>query len=412
MRPSSLDLVPNFKQLKGVLYGRSFAEAGHQAGGSASQACREAPSTKVSVASTRRLLRRAVVEELREAESEHQANLSTPRRLVSKRTTALFLLILQNASVSLLTRLSRTPGAGTAIYAPSVAVFVAELMKLMASLTMLARERQAAGKEKEGRTSLVGHARRAVVDLLTNQRGEIIKLAVPAALYAVQNTLLVSLRLPHRCCLRELMFVDRQYVALSHLSASVYQTTYQLKLLTAALFSVIIFKRALSRTQWASLLLLTLGVATVQLDGVRHPPPSDSSGQDQRIGLLAILAACISSGLAGGWFEHVLKSPSARAPPTPSTSPIKPSFQPPTPSSPLRLRHNSPSLWARNLQLSVPSLAFSLAGVFLSPEWSRVRKHGPLQGFTPLVWSVVLNQALGGLLVAMVVRESFFRVRR
>lgn len=35
-------------------------------------------------------------------------------------------------------------------------------------------------------------AREALGDLARNQRGEVVKLAVPAALYALQNTLLVS----------------------------------------------------------------------------------------------------------------------------------------------------------------------------------------------------------------------------
>lgn len=72
----------------------------------------------------------------------------------------------------------------------------------------------------------------------------------------------------------------------------------------------------------------------------------------------------------------------------------------------LQLRPNSPSLWARNVQLSVSSLTFSAAGIFLCPEWPVLRALGPWQGFSPLVWSVVVNQALGGLLVAAVVRHA------
>lgn len=144
-------------------------------------------------------------------------------------------------------------------------------------------------------------------------------------------------------------------------------------------------------------------------------------------GLAAILAACISSGLAGGWFEYILKTPyppPESLPPsnttTPSTTPLStPSKKilpdsdksPSTSSTPVRsfapvtIRQKSPSLWARNLQLSIPSLCFSLAGILLSPDRHQVLHGGLLQGFTPLVWSVVLNQALGGLIVAMVVKE-------
>ncbi|KAI5480162.1 UDP-galactose transporter [Pseudohyphozyma bogoriensis] len=308
----------------------------------------------------------------------------------------------RNASVSLLTRLSRTPRPGNRVYNPSVAVFVAEILKLSVSFTMLVREKAAKDANKKGgRVNHFASAKRALWDLAMNQRAEVIKLSVPAALYATQNTLL--------------------YIALSNLDAATYQATYQLKLLTTALFSVAFFRTSLSLVKWLSLLALTVGVATVQLDGIRSPSKSADSGlSDPKVGLAAILAACVSSGLAGAWFEYVLKSPS---PPLPTSStpgtPVTPSPSSPMINSPAstsssrassrsrpQLRENSPSLWARNLQLSVPSLCFSLSGVFLSPEWSQVARFGLLDGFTPLVWAVVVNQALGGLLVAMVVREA------
>ncbi|GAA5918044.1 hypothetical protein JCM6882_008152 [Rhodosporidiobolus microsporus] len=339
-----------------------------------------------------------------------------PSRAPSKRTIALVLLVLQNSSVSTMTSLSRTSSSSIALYNPAVAVFTAELVKASVSLAMLARQRSqlARGKGKDGRRGggLLGQAAAALGDLRRNQKRECVKLAVPAALYALQNTLL--------------------YTALSNLDAATYQTTYQLKLLTTALFSIVFFRRRLSLLKWFALFLLTLGVAIVQLDTIdpaSSPSRSHSTtspAQDPRKGFAAILAACISSGLAGGWFEYVLKAPSAAAPPPPPSSstasrpsspispstPKSPSFPPPP-----QLRANSPTLWARNLQLSVPSLLFSFLGVLLSrPVWSAWEKHGAYgviavlggmwEGFGPLVWGVVANQAIGGLLVAMVVREA------
>lgn len=120
----------------------------------------------------------------------------SPPDRVSKRTIALVLLCVQNASVSLLTRLSRTSTRphGTPLYEPAVAVFTAECIKAAVSLSMLARQRQAAARTKgEGKRGkgLGAHAVGALRDLVAHQKAEMVKLAVPAALYALQNTLLV-----------------------------------------------------------------------------------------------------------------------------------------------------------------------------------------------------------------------------
>lgn len=77
------------------------------------------------------------------------------------------------------------------MYIPAVAVFSAEVLKLAVSLSMLVREkrREQFKGNKEPRVKI---ATRALRNLLVEQRGEMLKLAIPAALYALQNTLLVS----------------------------------------------------------------------------------------------------------------------------------------------------------------------------------------------------------------------------
>jgi UDP-sugar transporter A1/2/3 len=66
-----------------------------------------------------------------------------------------------------------------------------------------------------------------------------------------------------------------------------------------------------------------------------------------------------------------------------------------------------PSLALRNLQLALISIPFALIGVF-GPEYDRHRvlSRGLLDGFSRLGYFVVLNQALGGLLIASVVKEA------
>lgn len=178
---------------------------------------------------------------------------------------------------------------------------------------------------------------------------------------------------------------------MTHLDAPTFQATYQLKLLTSALFSTLFFKRTLSPLQITSLLLLTAGVALVQLDQLSSLDMDRTNEEGRMIGLGAILAACGSSGLAGGWFEYLLKSPALALKRRSSTKENN------------HARVSIPSLWERNLQLSLPSLLFALLGVYLS---SPSTSHISLEGFTPLVYFVILNQALGGLLVGLVVRYA------
>lgn len=115
---------------------------------------------------------------------------STSAAAVSRRTLALVLLCIQNASVSILTRLSRTAPAPV-LYNPAAAVFTAEIVKASLSLAVLAWQRHTNVRQRGKPSSIIVQAGAAVSDLLRNQRSAQLHLAVPAALYALQNTLLV-----------------------------------------------------------------------------------------------------------------------------------------------------------------------------------------------------------------------------
>jgi solute carrier family 35 (UDP-sugar transporter), member A1/2/3 len=126
-----------------------------------------------------------------------------------------------------------------------------------------------------------------------------------------------------------------QYIAVSNLDAATFQVTYQLKILTTALFSVTMLHRSLSIQKWASLVFLTFGVALVQLPthsvaqkesyfqkqfDFTHAVAEDHQntvhhdiheGMNRTMGLIAVFAACMLSGLAGVYFEKVLKGTNA-----------------------------------------------------------------------------------------------------
>ena len=92
----------------------------------------------------------------------------------------------------------------------------------------------------------------------------------------------------------------------TQLDAATFQVTYQMKILTTALFSVLLLKKSLSLRKWVSLLVLTIGIAIVQVSNASKPTiATDAGGEETRsnavLGLLAVACACFLSGLAGVW---------------------------------------------------------------------------------------------------------------
>ena len=121
--------------------------------------------------------------------------------------------------------------------------------------------------------------------------GETLKLLIPAGLYTLQNNLL--------------------YIALSNLDAATYQVTYQLKILTTALFSVLMLSKKIDSLKWISLIILTVGVSLVQWPNSSNSKTTlDKTFNNKLIGLSAVIIACFSSGFAGVYFEKLLKGSS------------------------------------------------------------------------------------------------------
>lgn len=181
---------------------------------------------------------------------------------------------------------------------------------------------------------------------------ELLKTCVPSLLYTLQNNLL--------------------FVGLSHLSAGTYQVTYQLKILTTAALSVVILGTRLNAVKWFSLVLLTFGVSLVNMSQLSSSDSKDSGST--LIGLSAVIAACFTSGFAGVYIEKILKQTVV-------------------------------SIWIRNAQLAFSGSAFALV-IALQADWTLIMQDGFLQGYNPLVWVVVVCQAVGGLLVAAVMKYA------
>lgn len=148
------------------------------------------------------------------------------------------------------------------------------------------------------------------------------------------------------------------------------QVLYQLKILTTALFSVAMLKKKLSLPQWISLLILFAGAAIVQLQEIK-PTTNVVHAQSKWVGLVAVIVSCVSSGFAGVYFEMVLKE-------------------------------SDTSIWMRNVQLGIFGSSTAVISM-LAKDGPVVMKNGFFYGYSPLVWMVVIQQAVGGLIVAMVV---------
>lgn len=95
------------------------------------------------------------------------------------------------------------------------------------------------------------------------------------------------------------------------------------------------------------------------------------------IGLFAALAVAALSGLTGVFFEKVLKD-----------------------------SHTSASVWIRNIQLSFYSLIPSfLVGVVLK-DGQEIAKHGFFDGYSWVVWALIILQAFGGVLASLCIHYA------
>lgn len=132
-------------------------------------------------------------------------------------------------------------------------------------------------------------------------------------------------------------------------------------------------RKKLFSTQWGSLFILVCGVALVQLSQGGETRVL-SVAQNRALGFSAALGACFLSGFAGIFFEKMLK-----------TSDL--------------------SVWMRNIQLSFLSLPLSLIGSFIN-DGSEISLKGYLFGYDLFVYFLILLQAGGGLIVAVVVKYA------
>jgi solute carrier family 35 (UDP-sugar transporter), member A1/2/3 len=95
------------------------------------------------------------------------------------------------------------------------------------------------------------------------------------------------------------------------------------------------------------------------------------------MGFTAVFVAVVTSGVTGVYFEKVLKE---------STTHV--------------------TVWTRNVQLSFYSLFPSLLIGVVFKDGAEVLKNGFFDGYNAVVWTAIIFQALGGILVAMCINYA------
>lgn len=251
-------------------------------------------------------------------------------------------LTLQNAIVALSMRYARTrPGD---MFVSSTAVVMTEVTKLLVCLVFVYLTESISWK----------HFVSILNNTIVKQPIDTLKVCIPSLVYLIQNNLV--------------------YVSTSNLDAATYQVTYQLKIFTTAVFSVLILKRKLLRHQWIALAVLVLGVVLVQLNNTIDKTQKLYPNQNRIVGLVAALIACCLSGFAGVYFEKILKGAEI-------------------------------SIWMRNIQLSVVSVPLGVIICFTS-DWHEVTSKGFFFGYDLFIVYLIVLQAAGGLTVAMVVKYA------
>lgn len=304
---------------------------------------------------------------------------------------SLVTLAVQNAALSIVMHYSRVSIPPAEAYSTASAVLLNELLKGSISFLIAAYRVYLFHSPKRDAALYAPSAQHTPLSALRQVLREIFspdcwKLSIPALLYVVQNSL--------------------QFVAISNLPVATFQVTYQMKILTTAAFSVALLRKRLSSTKWVSLIFLALGVAIVQIQTTssttttttthhHHRESAVGSAHDSAPlythimsplkGFGAVTAACFTSGLAGVYFEMVLKNSKA-------------------------------DLWVRNVQLSLFSLIPALLPTLYhhhatpnpySPSGSSVGFFGQFfANFGLWAWATVAIQVFGGLITAVVIKYS------
>ncbi|KAM4071064.1 hypothetical protein ACB094_11G033400 [Castanea mollissima] len=185
---------------------------------------------------------------------------------------------------------------------------------------------------------------------LSTTLDEVIVYPIPALLYLVKNLL--------------------QYYILEHLDAPLYQILKNLNIISTGVLYRIILKKKLSNIQWAALIQLCAGCSVTQLK-----TNSDAVFHTSVEGWVMVIVMALFSGFAGVYTEVILK------------------------------KHPSRNINVQNFWLYIFGMVFSAVAIVIQ-DFDMVVNMRFFYGYSSITVIMILNQALSGLAVSMVMKYA------
>ncbi|KAK4437547.1 CMP-sialic acid transporter 4 [Sesamum alatum] len=173
---------------------------------------------------------------------------------------------------------------------------------------------------------------------------------IPAALYLIKNLL--------------------QYYIFAYVDAPGYQILKNLNIISTGVLYRIILKKKLSEIQWAAFILLSAGCTTAQLNS-----NSDRVLQTPFQGWLMAIVMALLSGFAGVYTEAIIKKRPSR------------------------------NINVQNFWLYVFGMAFNAIAILVQ-DFDAVMNEGFFHGYSLITVLMILNHALSGIAVSMVMKYA------
>ncbi|KAG6498873.1 CMP-sialic acid transporter 2-like [Zingiber officinale] len=173
---------------------------------------------------------------------------------------------------------------------------------------------------------------------------------IPALLYLVKNLL--------------------QYYIFAYVDAPAYQILKNLNIISTGVLYRIILKKKLSEIQWAAFILLCAGCTTAQLNS-----NSDRVLQTPFQGWLMAIVMALLSGFAGVYTEAIIKKRPSR------------------------------NIHVQNFWLYIFGMIFNIIAIFVQ-DYNEVMNKGFFHGYSFITVCMILNHALSGIAVSMVMKYA------